>query len=300
MCIGSSSSSLSCASQLIEVERILQKVFPGFIRVNVQKLSGAAPLSIQIDEKATLQDLKAAIAREEGHSLDLASGLSLSLLLGGVCLKDEVHVKESRWKCLADHGIHNGTTLGMIKQQGHCDEIRVIALQKFAGGDLFPMEIDAATTLDDVRLKIQGLPDVPGTLLSIGLVNVTASEDPSWIALASRRPLVNQGVRAGTTLTWRMERKPLSDTTNTPAMQSMSELASRSRGDLLISSLLANTGSTYQPLMTVGSDRQCVDDPQEEPQTPTRRTRPKLDRMPSACKESKSREIRAKKILKRL
>jgi len=300
-----SSGSSSWPSQLEVVEQILRN-FSAQSKVHVQKMSGDQPLSIAINGEATLKDLKAAIVEAEG----LTNDLSVSLLLGATCVRDEFILDEMRWKSLREYGIDDGSTLGMITQPRLADAVVVIALQKSSDGDLWPIEIDTGKTLDDLKAIIcakEGL-----TWQTFDAIKMSIRQEPSQngirCGISSDRSLADHGIEEGTTLVYKLARPPLSEVTNSANSQSvptLQNLANVAEAPLVVrSNDVALTADRHEPPLIAHSDdfQQHTDDDSAfaQPQTPPPRTKIELSRMPSVCKESRSRELRAKKMLKRL
>jgi len=230
-----------------------------------------------------------------------------------------------RWKSLREYGIDDGSTLGMITQPRLADGVVAIAVQKSSGGDPWPIEIDARATLDDLKAIIcaeeglawQTFGDPPLFLgyqstdrqtwqtMSIGVLSQDPSQNGIGLGISSDRSLAEHGIEEGTTLGYKLARPPLGDVTheqNLPNSQSVDNVVDaphveRSNGAALTIDRLE------LPLMAHSDEFQQSTDHDiafAQPNTPPKRARKDLSLMPSVCKDSKSRELRAKKTLKRL
>lgn len=306
-------SSRGWPSQLERVDSFLQQ-YTDRIRVNVQKLSGAEPLSIEIETKATLEDLKAMILRtSEAH----IPGVSLCLLLGERLLKDEFDSQRLRWKSLTEYGIAHGETLCMIRQEQAPNGMINIALQEWHGIHPLAIEIDSTATLSELEeVVFQQSYHAPGRKLSFSFPGGT----PFRRGLGLEKTLAEHGIEDGKTLVWRAlerrERQPLSDITSCLASNENARcddfVDPHNRSPWISSVLAAADNSNWlQQAESIGHFHQQVEDCQQPfcpkgtlemaaPHTPTRNTRRPLERASSDCKASKSHEARAKKMLKRL
>lgn len=284
------------------------------ISINVQRcLSGAEPFSIRLPAQATLQVLKSVIADRESLDFIPSSGVSWSLVLGDCPLRDEYDLGNSRWKCLADYGMKDGTLLGLVKHAWPGDSMINIVVKLldqdhgFMEGWSMPLRMCAGATLADVE---QSIYQSTGLSSEDWVLSLSLKGEPPAIAANAAGPrwasLAEHGLE-GTTLGLRVEpkaqQKLLQDISNLQSV-TMSELfrscsnAAQKR-NLLASTAVAQQSSRHCP----GWAGHCCSSSEVEGSlecghTPTRQ-KLAIDKIPSPCKAKRS-NVRTNKMLKRL
>jgi hypothetical protein len=272
------------------------------MRISLQSISGEQLPSIETTGMSTLQDLKASISKELG----LGAGLTLCLLLGTQILREEVNAG-SCWKLLSDYGIYHGAVLSVIKCERQRTGMINIAVQEWPAGELVAITIDISSTLDELEELVCQRYGLPRRSIYFQL-------DGEALRRELHRPLFEFNVEGGKTLIWShgMEREALAEVVgkeNVPPSICNASRSSVSTPELTGSErLLRETPSgasrtawhhsESQP-QSLGSGWESSQESIPAPCTPisVRRIR---DRAASPCKEKRAREMRAKKMLKRL
>jgi len=269
-------------SQLEQVNRLLQE---NIYRIKVQQISGAAPVSVEIDARKSLHELKMAVA--ESLQLKYESGIRISLVLNENMLKDEFNSENQRWKSLTEYGIIQGATIVAVKQTASCCGMLNIVLRRLPEGDHVPMQVPAKWNLLDLEQKLLARGGLGDTCIQRKPVFAISSSTRFDLLTDPRKTLAEYNITDGTTLVWRLARSVYDGKENIAV-------------GLAVNFQYSSTDWPLDASSSVTQQDECSQKRIVAPMTPTRRIRDTSDQAFSACKETKSREAKAKKMLKRL
>jgi hypothetical protein len=292
-------------SQLKQVDLFLREQ-SGLLRINVHQLSGAELTSIEIEARATLQDLEFAIS--ESLRLDHQSGPLFHLVLRETLLKHEFDIEHGRWKSLLDYGIAHGDSLCLVLQERSANRMISIAVQELSCDEVTSMEINNGATLLDIEAKIREQKD----LLTRGLLQELGSN--ITIALVGQAPfhrrcycwhtLAEHGIENGATLVWafgsRLHQPNIADGESVPRLYA----SNADREIAPCRDLVSGSGTSHNLPRRETMTGHLYQDKEESaswevmaaPYTPTRDVRDVFDGASSACKT----KAKAKRALMRL
>eukprot|EP00930_Biecheleria_cincta_P046230 TRINITY_DN31885_c0_g1_i2.p1 TRINITY_DN31885_c0_g1~~TRINITY_DN31885_c0_g1_i2.p1 ORF type:complete len:286 (+),score=46.56 TRINITY_DN31885_c0_g1_i2:170-1027(+) len=284
------------------------------INIHVQNaVHGTDSCLVRLPPQASLGHLKAVIRDKIGLALGCTAHPYVSLILGGLLLRDEFNINELRWKSLAEYGIQEGAMLGMVQLASLCGPINLVvrlldADGGFVDGEYLPIEIDAGANLADLKVLIcetEGLtPD--DWKLSVSLHGELLGTEN--LADLKETSLAEHGLEEGMTLglrLWYRERpfKDLSNLVNSSVQQRREYRKFRSRTcrtPALRHSVDFEQSPASTPQHAVSPcSRMDLDKAWDDVQTPTK-LRLAIEQVRTPCKTKRSKQSKVSSSLKRL